>query len=63
VQVSLALSINYLTGFRYVGLITAALYVLSGFLSAVSRYWYPDYGVFFFAALVAMFSALLIEVK
>jgi MFS family permease len=60
--IPLALFIKYLTGLRYVGLIGVALYVLSSFLSAVSRYWYPDHFIFFFAALVAMFSARLIIV-
>lgn len=60
--IPLALFIKYLTGLRYVGLIGVAFYVLSSFLSAVSRYWYPDHFIFFFAALVAMFSARLIIV-
>jgi hypothetical protein len=60
--IPLALFIKHLTGLRYVGLIGVALYVLSSFLSAVSRYWYPDHFIFFFAAVVAMFSARLIIV-
>ncbi len=58
--IPLALFIKYLTGLRYLGLIGVALYVFSSFLSAVSRIWYPDHFIFFFAALVAMFSARLI---
>jgi hypothetical protein len=60
--IPLALFIRNLTGLRYVGLIGLALYVFSSFLSAVSRYWYPDHFIFFFAALVAMYSARLVIV-
>ena len=55
--IPLALFLVYLSGSRFVGLIAATLYVLSSFLSGVSRYWYPDHYLFFFAALVAMFAA------
>lgn len=55
--VPLALFLKYLSGSRFVGIIAATLYVLSSFLSGVSRYWYPDHYLFFFAALVVMFAA------
>jgi hypothetical protein len=58
--IPLALFLKYLTGLRFIGLVAAGLYVLSPFLSAVSRYWYPDHYLFFFAALVSMLSAKLV---
>ncbi len=61
--VPLAMFIRYFSGLRYLGLAGVAFYAVSPFLSAVSRYWYPDHYIFFFSTLVLMFSARLITVE
>lgn len=61
--IPIALFLKYLTGLRYVGLIAAVLYVSSSFLTSISRYWYPDHYMFFFASLVAMLTARLFVVR
>jgi hypothetical protein len=61
--IPLALFLKHITGLRYVGLVAGSLYVSSSSLTAISRIWYPDHYIFFFASLVAMLSAQLIFSK